>query len=110
MPAAGACGAARVVDGVAVAAAAGVQLRAVECDPAIITRPGASTAPLPPPGSDLYSDAPQYDGASSPLPTYPDPAIDAGQDQTGWADPDAPEPEPAWPPDDQSELQWWKPN
>jgi hypothetical protein len=87
-----------------------LQLHAVECDPAIITMPGVSTAPLPPPGSELYNNAPQYDGASPPLPTYPDPAIDTGQYQTEWADTDAPEPEPAWRPGEQPGLPWWKPN
>src|SRR5262249_21247290 len=33
-------------------------MRAVECDPAIITMPGASTDPLPPPGTLAYSSGP----------------------------------------------------
>ncbi len=85
-----------------------LQLRAVECDPAIITMPGASTAPLPPPGSHRHGTPPQH-GHPASLANYPDPAITAVQYHTDWTDPDCPEPEPAWP-DEPPELPWWKPD
>jgi hypothetical protein len=87
-----------------------LKLRAVECDPAIITLPGASAAPLPPPGSLSYSGVPHYGDAPSALMDHADPAIaGAGQYQTGWPDPANSEPEPAWP-GEQPQLPWWQHN
>lgn len=85
-----------------------LQLRAVECDPVIITMPGASTAPFPPPVTHLHGDA-RYGNGPPPLAAHSDPALGAGQYQTGRADLDAPEPEPAWR-DEQPELPWWQRN
>lgn len=86
-----------------------LQLRAVEFDPAIITFPGVSTTPLPPPDSHQHHSAPRYDNTPRPVMNYPDPAIEAAQYQPGWADPGALEPEPAWP-DEQPERPWWNRN
>jgi hypothetical protein len=86
-----------------------VQLRAVECDPSIITLPGASTAPLPPPGSLAHTGVPH--GVMNTV-NPPGPAIDPpGQHTTGWQEPPAEEPDPAWLPDDQNtEPPWWQRN
>jgi hypothetical protein len=86
-----------------------LQLRAVECDPSIITLPGASTAPLPPPGSLAYTGVPP--GVMNTV-NPPGPAIDPpGQYPTGWQVPPAEEPDPAWLPDEQNaEPPWWQRN
>jgi hypothetical protein len=63
-----------------------LRLHAVECDPSIITLPGASTTPLPPPVNA------------------------AGQYQTGWPDPAAPEPPQSAQPGEPLELPWWQRN
>jgi hypothetical protein len=79
-------------------------MRAVECDPAIITMPGASTAPLPPPGGLAYSSGPpvMHDGPPA------GPAIPApGQYTTGWQEPPAEAPEPAQPPEEEPPTPWW---
>ena len=80
-------------------------MRAVECDPAIITLPGASIAPLAPPGSLGYSSPPPVVSAGNPA----GPAILApNQHATGWDQPAAEEPQPAWRVDDQPpEQPWW---
>jgi len=88
-----------------------LQLHAVECDPAIITLPGASTTPLPPPGSLTYADTPPaVTGMANQ--NQPGPAIaPPGQYPTGWEDLGAGEPQPAWPPDEQPpEPPWWQRN
>ena len=79
-----------------------LRLHAVECDPAIITLPGASTAPLPPPGTLAYGNTMNPAG----------PAIDAsGQYPAEWQEPAAGEPEPDWPPDEQPpDPPWWERN
>jgi hypothetical protein len=80
-------------------------MRAVECDPAIITLPGASIAPLPPPGSLGYSSGPPLVDAGNPA----GPAILApGQYGAGWDQPGTEEPQPAWRVDEQPpEQPWW---
>ena len=79
-----------------------LRLHAVECDPAISTLPGASTAPLPPPGTLAYGNAMHPAG----------PAIDApDQYPAEWQEPAAGEPAPDWPPDDQPpDPPWWERN
>ena len=86
-----------------------LRLRAVECDPAIITFPGASTAPLPPPGTIAYNGMPP--GVMNTV-NPPGPAIGPpGQYPTGWQVPPAEEPDPAWLPDQQNEEPpWWQRN
>ena len=84
-----------------------LRLHAVECDPAIITLAGASTAPLPQPASLSYGGMrPAVADAMNPA----GPAIDAsGQYPAEWQDPSAEEPEPAWPPDEQPpDPPWWE--
>jgi len=86
-----------------------LRLHAVECDPAIITLPGASTAPLPPPASLSYGGMPPaVADAMNPA----GPAIDvSGQYPAEWQDPPAGEPEPDWPPDEQPpDPPWWERN
>jgi hypothetical protein len=81
-----------------------LRLHAVECDPAIITLPGASTAPLPLPGSIPPALPDTMDPAG--------PAIDAaGQYQAEWQEPAAEEPDPDWPPEEQPpDPPWWERN
>ena len=75
-----------------------LRLRAIECDPAIITLPGASTAPLPPPGP-----------TSTPACRLLSPARRTRQDQRSPRPAStrqdgrtpAEEAQPAWPPDQQ---------
>jgi hypothetical protein len=79
-------------------------MRAVECDPAIITLPGASINPLPPPGSIAFSPPPAMPTANPAGPAI----LAPGQYGAGWDQPGTEEPEPAWrakeqPPD----LPWW---
>jgi hypothetical protein len=85
-----------------------LQLRAVECDPAIITLPGASTTPLPQPGSLAHAGMPPAvtDMANQAAPAIAPPV----QYSTGWEDLGAGEPQPAWPPDEQPEPPWWQRN
>jgi hypothetical protein len=85
-----------------------LKLRAVECDPAIITLPGASTAPLSPPGSLAHSGMPPA-VMNTVNPAGPA-IVPPGQYPTGWQQPPAEEPLPAWPPNDQPELPWWRRN
>jgi hypothetical protein len=80
-------------------------MRAVECDPAIITMPGVSTAPLPPPGSITYDSGPplMHDGPPAG-PSIPAPP----QYTAGWQEPPAEAPQPAQPPEEQPPPQpWW---
>jgi len=83
-------------------AGGGLRLHAVECDPAISALPGASSAPLPPPGTLAYGSTMNPAG----------PAIDAAdQYPAEWQEPAAAEPEPGWPPDEQPpEPPWWERN
>ena len=53
-----------------------LQLHAVECDPAITSFPGVSSAPLPPPGS-IPGNAPPYGDTLPAFTNHPDPAITA---------------------------------
>jgi hypothetical protein len=87
-----------------------LQLHAVECDPAIASFPGVSSAPLPPPSSIQYGNVPLY-GDTPPAFTNPsDPAITAAaQYSAGSAEHAGPEPQPAWP-GEQPELPWWQKN
>lgn len=87
-----------------------LQMRAVECDPSIITLPGVSTAPLPPPGAFSYSAVPP--AATNPVNPPDRPGIDAPErHQTGWQEPPAEDPEPAWLPDQQQpDEPWWRRN
>jgi hypothetical protein len=81
-------------------------MRAVECDPTIITLPGASITPLPPPGSLSYTSPPPVMTAANPA----EPAIVApGQHAAArWDQPGAEEPPPAWRADEQPpEQPWW---
>jgi hypothetical protein len=79
-----------------------LRLRAVECDPAISALPGASTAPLPPPGAPVY-------GGGVPS-AFAGPAIDAPDPYADeWQEPRAEEPQPAWPPHEEpQEPPWWQ--
>ena len=81
-------------------------IHAVECDPAIINLPGASTGPLPPAGSLDHGSVP-------PSPVDQDqaePAIAAaGQYQDEWQESGDLEYEPAWA-DEEPELPWWRRN
>ena len=82
---------------------------AVECDPAIITLPGASTAPLPPPGTLAQGGMPPgiMNNANLAGPVIAPP----GQDATAWLEPPAEEPQPTWPPDEhQPDVPWWQRN
>jgi hypothetical protein len=90
-------------------ASGNLRLHAVECDPAIITLPGASTAPLPPPASLSYGGTPPA-VADTMHPAGP--AIDAsGQYPAEWQEPSGGEPGPHWPPDDQPpDPPWWERN
>lgn len=84
-----------------------LQLHAVECDPAISTLPGASTVPLPPPGTLVHGGAPPSVADTM----YPaDLAIDApGEYPAGWQEPGSGESQPARPPDDQPpDPPWWE--
>jgi len=86
-----------------------LQLRAVECDPAIISFPGASTAPLPPVGWLAYTGMPPgVMNTANP----PGPAIDPPEQYpAGWQVPPAEEPDPAWLPDeDNAQPPWWQRN
>lgn len=86
-----------------------LQLRAVECDPSIVTLPGVSTTPLPPPGAFSHSTVP---AAMNPADPPDRPGTDAPRKPAGWQEPTAQEPEPAWqldqeqPPDEP----WWQRN
>jgi hypothetical protein len=86
-----------------------LQLHAVECDPAITTFPGVSSAPLPPPGSIQHGNVPLYGDTPSMYTNHPGPAVTAGNYSTGWAEHADPEPQPAWP-SEQPELPWWQKN
>jgi hypothetical protein len=80
--------------------------RAVECDPAIVTFPGASITPLPPPGSTAYDDSgpPVMHDAPPAGPSIPAPP----QYTAGWQAPPAERPEPAQPPEEQPPpTPWW---
>ena len=83
-----------------------LKLRAVECDPAIVTLPGASAAPLPPPSGLSHGGVP-------PILINQDqarPAVAPGsQYQTGWQESGDLEAEPAWS-DEQPEVPWWRRN
>jgi hypothetical protein len=78
--------------------------RAVECDPVIITFPGASTTPLPPPGSIAYDSGPpvMHDGPPAG-PSIPAPP----QYTAGWQEPPAEAPEPGQSPEEQPPTPWW---
>jgi hypothetical protein len=80
-----------------------LQIHAVECDPAIINVPGASTTPLLPPGS-------MHQGSVPPIPIDQDHAgsaiAAAGQYRTGWQESDDLEYEPALS-DEEHEPPWW---
>lgn len=86
-----------------------LQLRAVECDPAIITMPGVSTMPLPPPGSLTHAGSPP---AVTNMANQAGPAIaPPEQHPAGWDDPTSCEPVPTWPPDEQPpQPPWWRRN
>jgi hypothetical protein len=73
-----------------------LRLRAVECDPAIITLPGASTAPLPPPPPPRHPHPAPFTG-TSPAGQALDPA--GNPSIPGWPHITADHPHPAWPPD-----------
>jgi hypothetical protein len=80
-------------------------MRAVECDPAIISLPGASTDPLPTPATLAYSSGPPV------MPVVPPagPAIPAtGQNAAARQEPRAEDPLPAGPPEEPPvEVPWW---
>lgn len=91
-----------------------LRLRAVECDPDIITLPGASTEPLPPPPALSYGHMPnavtgQAPG-SAPAPGQAlGPAAAAGTGVPGWPYTGAGNPAPAWQPDGQAADPRWLP-
>ena len=76
-----------------------LRLRAVECDPSIITLPGASTTPLPP--SPSLPQGGQPAAVAGPAVAGPGagPALGpaGGADVPGWPQAGAPEEFPAWP-------------
>jgi hypothetical protein len=75
-----------------------LQVRAIECDPAISDLPGASSAPLPPPA---------VPSPAAKAPPTPSPATPA-QYPEEWQDPDADDPQPAELPREQPEdVPWW---
>ena len=78
--------------------------RAVECDPAIITFPGASTGPLPRPAA-----RPTPAGRPSCTTGHPPGQRSRlpGQYTAGWQEPPAEAPEPAQPPEEQPPTPWW---
>jgi hypothetical protein len=80
-------------------------MRAVECDLAIITFPGASTAPLPPPpGSIDYTSGPPGMHGQNPA----RPAVPPLDHTARWQEPPAEAPQPAQPPEEQPPPQpWW---
>jgi hypothetical protein len=75
-----------------------LRLRAVECDPAIITLPGASTIPLPPPPAMTQGGPPAVNStntAARPLSPASNP------NASEWPQPDATDAVPTWPPGSQ---------
>ena len=72
-----------------------LQLHAVECDPAIASFPGVSSAPLPPPSSSQASNAPVYGDTPPAFMDHSDPAIAAAQYLAGPPEHADPEPQPA---------------
>jgi hypothetical protein len=85
-----------------------LQLRAVECDPSIITLPGASTTALPPPGGHHYPNVPPP-VMHPPLPvTPPPPQHQAGRQHPEPLQPPVPQPDEQPDPPEQPDLPWWE--
>lgn len=91
-----------------------LRLRAVECDPEIITLPGASTEPLPPPPALSYGHTPNAVTGQVPGPAPAPgqafgPAAGVGVGVQGWPHSGAGNPVPPWQPDGQSAGPRWLP-
>ncbi|MCL2584232.1 MAG: hypothetical protein FWE35_17445 [Streptosporangiales bacterium] len=90
-----------------------LRLRAVECDPTIITLPGATASPLPPPpvlpaGTPAALSGPQPAAPSLDAPPQPNPAAPPLPGDSGapsWPEAPAASTGPSWPPDTS-----WNPN
>jgi len=87
---------------------ADLQLRAIECDPSIISLPGVSTGPLPHPGSVQHASV-LPPAAPPPMPVMPPPA----QNPAGWQHPGAPDQPVGQPgerpqPPGQPDVPWWE--